>query len=110
MNEILGGDGVIANVVYKAITDHETYQVHRFCRGWFQRMEAQFALYRAGIFDEEVWELRRGYAQGMLDMSSFKEWWAIDKNNSMFTAAFIDSMDSALETIDLKFMGVSSEK
>jgi hypothetical protein len=116
VNEILGGDGVIANVVYKAITDpenlsdRETYQVHRFLRGWFQRMEAQFALYRSGILDEEVWELRRGYAQGMLSMSPFKEWWAIDKKNSMFTVAFIDSMDSAVEVIDLEFMGISSEK
>ena len=107
VNEILGGDGVIAKVVYKAITDHEsltdleTYQVHRFCRGWFQRMEAQFALYKSGILDEEVWELRRGYAQGMLDMSPFKEWWALDKNNSMLTIAFIESMDSAGDAIDL---------
>ena len=73
-------------------------------------MEAQFALYKSGILDEEVWELRRGYAQGMLDMSHFKEWWALDKNNSMFTIAFIESMDSAGEAIDLKFMGISSEK
>ena len=115
VNEILGGGGVIANVVYKAITDPEnltdleTYQVHRFCRGWFQRMEAQFALYRSGILDEEVWELRRGYAQGMLAMSPFKEWWALDKNNSMFTMAFIESMDSADDAMELKFMGISSE-
>ncbi|MEH6517835.1 MAG: hypothetical protein V7742_14220 [Halioglobus sp.] len=43
-------------------------------------------------------------------MSPFKEWWALDKNNSMFTMAFIESMDSAGEAIDLKFMGISSEK
>ncbi len=116
VNEILGNGGVVANVIYKAITDpeslidHETYQVHRFCRGWFQRMEAQFALYNAGILDDEVWELRRGYAQGMLDKSPFKDWWELDKNNSMFTRAFIESMDNSGQVIDLKFMGVSSGK
>jgi len=116
INEMLGDGGVVANVIYKAIkdpyrlTDHETYQVHRFCRAWFQRMEAQFALYRAGILDTEVWELRRGYAQGMLAMSPFKEWWELDKNNSMFTRAFIESMDNGGQAVDLKFMGISSEK
>ncbi len=73
-------------------------------------MEAQFALYNAGILDDEVWELRRGYAQGMLDKSPFKDWWELDKNNSMFTRAFIESMDNSGQVIDLKFMGVSSEK
>jgi hypothetical protein len=39
VNELLGDGGVVANVIYKAITDsesltdHENYQVHRFSRG-----------------------------------------------------------------------------
>jgi hypothetical protein len=116
VNELLGNGGVVASVVYKAITepenltDQETYQLHRFCRGWFQRMEAQFALYKAGILDGEVWELRRGYAQGIVAKSPFKEWWELDKKNSMFTRAFIESMDSGAQAIDIKFMGASSEQ
>lgn len=115
VNELLADDGVVAEVLYKAISkpdglnDRETYQLHRFLRSWFQRMEAQFALYRVGILDREVWELRLGYAHGMLTKSPFKEWWGVDKNNSMFTQDFIKSIDNHGQTIDLTFMGVSSE-
>jgi hypothetical protein len=113
VNETLGDGGVIAEVMYKAISDpdslteKEKYQVHRFLRGWFQRMEAQFALYKAGILDKEVWELRCGYAQGMLDKPLFKEWWEIDKNNSMFTKDFIKSTESRSKAVDLNFLGAS---
>jgi hypothetical protein len=76
VNEILADRGEVADVVYKALSDsnslreREKYQIHRFFRGWFQRMEAQFALYKSGILDEEIWELRRGYAQAFLKAGS----------------------------------------
>jgi hypothetical protein len=114
VNEMLGDGGVIAEVMYKAISDpdalteKELYQVHRFLRGWFQRMEAQFALYKAGILDSEVWDLRLGYARGMLDKSPFRDWWEMDKNNSMFTTDFIRSIESYGQTVDATFMGVSN--
>jgi len=113
VNELLADGGVVAEVVYKAIskpdslTDKEAYQLHRFNRGWFQRMEAQFALYKVGILDREIWELRRGYAQGMLSKAPFKEWWEIDKKNSMFTEDFIKSIDNQGQTVGISFMGVS---
>ena len=115
VNELLADNGVVADVLYKVLSepdslnDRETYQLHRFLRGWFQRMEAQFALYKVGILDREIWELRLGYAQGMLTISPIKEWWAIDKNNSMFTRDFIESIDDYSQTIDPTFMGVGSK-
>ena len=114
VNETLSGDGAVANLVYKVLSDpdglteRETYQLHRFCRGWFQRMEAQFALYKAGILDEEVWQLRCGYAHSLLKHSLFQDWWEMDKKNSMFTRAFIAAIDEAGEAIDHKFMGINS--
>jgi len=36
-------------------------------------MEAQFARYKAGILDEEVWQLRRGYAKAILDNPGIRE-------------------------------------
>jgi hypothetical protein len=115
VNEILADGGELADVIYKALSDssslteREKYQVHRFCRSWFQRMEAQFALYKSGILDEEIWELRRGYARAILKSPYFKEWWEIDKTNSMFTKAFIESIDSAGKEVDHAFMGMGSQ-
>ena len=103
---------VVAIVIYKVLTDpdglsdYELYQVHRYMRGWFQRLEAQFALYKSGILDEEVWQLRIGYARALLGKSLIKEWWELDKNNSMFTKSFIDSIDRASGPDSVEFMGI----
>lgn len=112
VNENLGDGGVVSELIYKALenpeglSSYEKYLVHRFCRGWFQRMEAQFALYKAGILDKEVWELRRGYAKSILNNPLVKESWEIDKGNSMFTQAFIQSIDSFIGDEKPEFLGV----
>jgi hypothetical protein len=69
-------------------------------------LEAQYALYRAGILDEAVWKLRRGYAKTILNNPAFKESWELDKNNSMFTDAFIRSIDSATTPEISGFLGL----
>jgi len=114
VNEILGDGGTVSKLMYKALSkpeelsSYEKYLAHRFCRGWFQRMEAQFALYTAGILDEEVWELRRGYAKAILNYQIMKEAWEVDKGNSMFTKAFIESIDSTSNADSPGFLGVES--
>ena len=114
VNEILGDGGTVSKLMYKALSkpeelsSYEKYLAHRFCRGWFQRMEAQFALYTAGILDEEVWELRRGYAKAILNNPIMKEAWEVDKGNSMFTKAFIESIDSTSNADSPGFLGVES--
>jgi hypothetical protein len=112
VNELLGDGGIVSELIYKvlinpeALSAYEKYLAHRFCRGWFQRMEAQFALYQAGILDKEVWELRRGYAKAILGNSVLKESWELDKGNSMFTSAFIQSIDSTTQTKVPDFLGI----
>ena len=114
LNQILGDDGVVCKVVYKAmntpeaLTDYERYLLHRFLRGWFQRMEAQYALYKSGILDEEVWQLRRSYARAILKIPIFNASWEMDKKNSTFTKGFIQSVDSAPNTEISGFMGIGS--
>ena len=112
VNEILGDGGTVCEVVFRSLTESEElsnydqYLIHRFVRGWLQRMEAQYALYRAGILDEAVWQLRRGYAKTILNNPAFKESWELDKNNSMFTEAFIRSIDSTATPEISGFLGV----
>jgi hypothetical protein len=116
VNEILGDGGTVSELVFRSLSDtaelstYEKYLVHRFVRGWFQRMEAQFALYKAGILDEEVWQLRRGYTKAILDNSVIGESWELDKKNSMFTKDFIESIDSTLNPEIVGFLGVGSIK
>ena len=114
VNQILGDGGTVSELIFRSLSDseelssYEKYLVHRFARGWFQRMEAQFALYQAGILDEEVWQLRCGYAKAILDNTVFRESWELDKKNSMFTKAFIESIDSTLKPEISGFLGTGS--
>ena len=113
MNEKLADGGVISEVMFRALSDpdslspYERHLAHRFARGFFQRLEAQFALYGSGILDEEVWQLRRGYAQALLDNPLIKESWELDKQNTMFTKAFIEAIDKAPHVELAGFMGVN---
>jgi hypothetical protein len=114
VNEILGDGGTVSELIYRTVNDpdklsaYEEYLVHRFMRGWFQRMEAQFALYRAGILEREVWQLRRGYAKAILQNPVISRFWEMDKNNSMFTKAFVESIDSTKQTQFPGFMGIDT--
>jgi hypothetical protein len=100
VNELLGDGGLVSNLVYRAaageteFSEYEQYLLHRFVRGWFQRLEAQYALYQAGVLDEEVWQLRRGYAKAILGNPTLRASWDLDKNNSMFTVSFIESIET----------------
>jgi hypothetical protein len=111
VNEILGDGGFVSELMYKSLiepdqlSDKEKYLVQRFYRGWFQRMEAQFALYRSGILDEQVWNLRRGYAKAIFNNPIAKECWEAEKSNSMFTKEFILSIDSAVARDMPRFLG-----
>lgn len=112
VNETLGDGGFISDLIYKTLiepyqlSDKEKYLAQRFYRSWFQRMEAQFALYQSGILDEEVWKLRRGYAKAIFNNPIAKECWEAEKTNSMFTEGFISSIDSAVEQNKPSFLGV----
>lgn len=102
VNEKLGDGGFVSDLLYKTLSepdqlsDKEKYLVQRFYRSWFQRMEAQFALYQAGILDEEIWDLRRGYAKAIFNSTIAKQCWDVEKSNSMFTKEFVTSVDSAV--------------
>jgi hypothetical protein len=112
INETLADGGKISEVMYRCLSDpdslddFEKHLAHRYLRGFFQRMEAQFALYSSGVLAPEVWELRCGYARGLLVRPLIREAWELDKGNMMFTRAFIEAMESTPTKELAGFMGV----
>ncbi len=115
VNEQLGDGGLVSELVYRVLqpgeqfSDYETYLLQRFLRGWMQRMEAQFALYTAGILDEDVWLLRRRYAKAVLQRPALAEIWELEKKNSMFTQAFVHALDTVDEHEIAGFSGVHQQ-
>lgn len=92
--------------LYRIAVIYERYLLHRFVRGWFQRLEAQFALYQADILDEEVWNLRRGFAKAVLGNPTLRASLELDKGNSMFTKAFVESIETSGESAIAGFSGI----
>jgi hypothetical protein len=84
--EVCGALAVLITFVYLAVQTRDNVKVMR---------------------SRAIWELRCGYAQGMLEKPRFKEFWEIDKNNSMFTVDLIKSIERQGQAADVEFMGVS---
>ena len=84
INETLGDGGVMSDVAFRCITapeslsSYERYLFHRYMRAVLQRVEAQFALYRNGILDAEIWELRRSFIKSLLQNSVVAEIWRLE--------------------------------
>jgi hypothetical protein len=115
INEKLSDGGVISDIMFRTLSDpdsltpYEMHLLHRFLRGVFQRMEAQFALYMNGILDAEVWYLRCEYIKALMDKNHLiKESWGLDKQNKMFTKAFIEEIDKAPHSEIAGFLGVNA--
>jgi hypothetical protein len=114
INEKLADGGVISEIMFRTLSDpdsltpYEKYLLHRYLRGVFQRLQAQFALYTNGILDAEIWHLRREYIMALIDKNQLvKESWELDKQNRMLTKAFIEAMDKAPHSDIAGFMGIN---
>ena len=116
INDMLSAGGPVGELFYKALTkpeslsDYEKYQTHRFMRSVLQRTEAQYALYKHGVLDAEVWRLRSTYIKSTLNNPLFKEIWQTEKTNSMFTRAFIAEMDKIDAAEAPTFLGASASE
>lgn len=111
INETLAEGGTLSDLAFRVFTapeslnDYERHLWHRYMRAVFQRVEAQFALYRSGILDAEVWELRRNYTKSLLLNPLVAEIWRLEEGNSMLTKAFIAELDGASANTPPVFMG-----
>ncbi len=61
----------------------------------FQRLEAQYFLYRNGTLAQEIWENRKLFNRGLLDLPIYRAWWEIEVENAQYTKEFIDELNTA---------------
>lgn len=111
INETLAEGGALSDLAFRVFTAHESltpyerHLWHRYMRAVFQRVEAQFALYRSGVLDAEIWELRRTYTRSLLLNPLVAEIWRLEKGNSMLTKAFIAELEATSADAPPVFMG-----
>jgi hypothetical protein len=72
--------------------DHQ--RVFWFARVMLQRFESELFQYQAGLWDEEIWEAHRTWAAGFLTLPVFRDWWAKERMQPLYTQSFINSIES----------------
>ena len=101
VNDYLAQGGEIGEIVRKStdpemtmdqFSDKEAFQFQMFARGMFQRLEAQYFQYKAGMLAPEVWSNRIAFNKGLLNLPVWKEFWIIEKGNSQFTEELLDQL------------------
>ena len=63
-------------------------------RGLFQKLEGQYYLYKQGFLETDLWEVRRDWARGLLDLPIAKAWWEVERTQSLYTAEFMASLEA----------------
>jgi len=64
-------------------------------RALFQKLEGQYHLVKYGYLDPDIWETRRTWARGAIDLPVLRAWWDQERTESIFTEDFILIIESA---------------
>lgn len=69
-----------------------------FNRALFQKYEGAYYLHRYGGLDEDLWEAWRAWAASMINLPFHATWWEQEKQDGIFSKAFIEAIEAARET------------
>lgn len=67
-------------------------------RALFQKYEGAYYFYRYGGLDEELWEAWQAWAASMIKLPFHATWWEQDKQDGLFSKAFIEVIEAARDT------------
>ena len=68
----------------------------------FQKLEGLYFLYKYGSVDAALWETRRQWAGGAIKLPVLRQWWAIQKAQSIWTEEFVAVIETARDASTLK--------
>ncbi len=79
----------------------EEYERIRYTfRNIFQRLEGQYYLYKYGLLEPGVWEVRSAIGRGLVEANPMlREWWSNDTNPLNYSQEFVDTINAS-QTID----------
>ena len=102
-NEQMSLNPLIAGIFLKAseagsrsvLSEVESMQLAFSWRAMAQRIESIYFSYEAGVLDSRIWEVRRSWLAGFIELPIVQEWWEEEKNLSTFTPEFIADIEAA---------------
>lgn len=86
------------DATYGEFTHDEQTVIGYLCRAVMLRFEAEFSLYESRMLEADVWEEHRLFCRGLLEFPAWAEWWGYEKNQALYSRAFIANIETAAPT------------
>jgi len=78
------------------LTLEEYERVRLTCRSIFQRLEGQYYLFKYGLIEPGLWEVRSAIGAGMVKANPMlRDWWDTDTNPKNYSQEFVDAINNA---------------
>ena len=61
-------------------------------RALFQKLEGQFYLHEHGFLETELWEQRRNWARGLVNLPAGRAWWETELSQSVYAPKFVNEI------------------
>lgn len=79
----------------KEFTDIENIRIGAHNRALFQKLEGQYYLFKFGYLAFGVWEKRSAWANGLIQLPYYSNWWENELRESIFSDEFAEAILSA---------------
>jgi hypothetical protein len=77
------------------LTPEEYERVRLTCRNIYQRLEGQYYLFKYGLLEPGVWEVRSAIGAGMVKANPLlREWWETDTNPLNYSREFVEVINN----------------
>jgi len=64
-------------------------------RALFQKLEGLYFLHKYGNLDKAIWDARLSWAAGAVKLPFYRQWWAFEKTQNIWSAEFIAVIETA---------------
>ena len=103
LNQLLASNAGLSELLSRALeqasfdgmSPHEVFRLHVMMRAAVQIMEATYFRYEEGLLDPRIWMLRRSWTKSFVQTAPVSDWWAAERESSLFTKEFIAEIESA---------------
>lgn len=77
-----------------SFSEDQRVHISILMRSIFQKLEGQYYLFKYGNLDAGIWDNRKTWAAGALQIPFFKNWWEIEKSQLIFSPEFIEVVET----------------
>ena len=103
LNQLLASNAGLSELLSRALeqasfdgmSPAEVFRLHVLMRAAVQIMEATYFRYELGLLDSRIWMLRRSWTKSLIQLAPVSDWWAAERESSLFTKEFIAEIEGA---------------